>query len=101
MGPAAAMKMMAAHGLPLVPAAFALTILVEFGCALLLMVGYKARWAALLMFLSFVPVAAGSTSMEPGGLFDSYCGDQAAGFIAERSGSCVPQGSATTAEIEF
>jgi putative oxidoreductase len=56
MGPAGAMKMMAAHGLPLVPAAFALTILIEFGCGLLLVVGYKARWAAILIFLWFIPV---------------------------------------------
>jgi len=55
-GPAVTMKMMAAHGLPLVSAAFAVTILIEFGCGLLLMVGYKARWAALLIFLWFIPV---------------------------------------------
>ena len=56
MSPAGTMKMMAAHGLPIVPAAFALTILVEFGCGLLLVVGYKARWAAILIFLWFIPV---------------------------------------------
>jgi putative oxidoreductase len=56
MGPAGTMKMMAAHGLPIVPAAFAVTILVELGCGLLLVVGYKARWAAILIFLWFIPV---------------------------------------------
>jgi putative oxidoreductase len=56
MSPAGTMKMMAAHGLPIVPAAFALTILMEFGCGLLLVVGYKARWAAILIFLWFIPV---------------------------------------------
>jgi len=56
MGPAGTMKLMAAHGLPLVPAAFALTVLIEFGCGLLLVVGYKTRWAAILIFLWFIPV---------------------------------------------
>jgi putative oxidoreductase len=55
MDPAAAMKGMGAHGLPILPAAFAVTILIEFGCALLLIIGYKARWAALLIFLWFIP----------------------------------------------
>ena len=56
MGPAGTMKMMAAQGLPMVSAAFVLTLLVEFGCGLLVVVGYKARWAALLLFLWFIPV---------------------------------------------
>jgi len=56
MGPAGTMKLMAAHGLPFVPLAFVATILVEFGCGLLLMLGYKARWAALIIFLWFIPV---------------------------------------------
>jgi len=56
MGPAGTMKMMAAHGLPLVPLAFVATILVEFGCGSLLVLGYKARWAAMLIFLWFIPV---------------------------------------------
>jgi len=56
MGPAGTMKMMAAHGVPVVPAAFAVTILAEFGCSLLLILGYKARWAALLLFIWFIPV---------------------------------------------
>lgn len=56
MGPAGTMKLMAAHGLPLVPLVYVGTILVEFGCGLLLVLGYKARWAALLIFLWFIPV---------------------------------------------
>ena len=56
MGPAGTMKMMAAHGLPLVPLAYIASVLVEFGCGLLLVLGYKARWAALLIFLWFIPV---------------------------------------------
>jgi putative oxidoreductase len=56
MGPAGTMKLMAAHGLPLVPLVYIATILVEFGCGLLLVLGYKARWAAMLIFLWFIPV---------------------------------------------
>lgn len=32
------------------------SIAVEFGCGLLVMLGYRARWAALIMFLWFIPV---------------------------------------------
>jgi putative oxidoreductase len=32
------------------------SILVELGLGLLVMIGYKARWAAILMFLWFIPV---------------------------------------------
>lgn len=56
MNPAATMKMMGAHGLPILPAAFVVTVMIEFGCGLLLMLGYKARWAALAIFLWFIPV---------------------------------------------
>jgi putative oxidoreductase len=34
----------------------AVTILIEFGCSLLLIFGFKARWAALLIFLWMIPV---------------------------------------------
>ena len=45
-------------GIPhaLVYPALAATILIELGCALLLLFGYKARWAALLIFLWLIPV---------------------------------------------
>jgi len=56
MNPAGTMKMMGAHGLPILPVAFAVTILIEFGCGVLVMLGYKTRWAALLIFLWFIPV---------------------------------------------
>jgi putative oxidoreductase len=56
MNPAVTMKMMGAHGLPILPVAFVVTVMIEFGGALLLMLGYKARWAALLIFLWFIPV---------------------------------------------
>ena len=32
------------------------SVLVELGCGLLLMFGYRARWAALIIFLWFIPV---------------------------------------------
>jgi putative oxidoreductase len=45
-------------GIPheLVYPALALTILIEFGCSLLVVLGYKARLAALLIFIWFIPV---------------------------------------------
>lgn len=47
---------MASKGLPLVPVLLVLTILVELGGGLLLAAGYKARWAALVLFLFLIPV---------------------------------------------
>ena len=56
--PGAAIGYIGHGGIPhaLVYPALALSILVEFGLGLLVMVGYKARWAAILMFLFFIPV---------------------------------------------
>src|SRR6266481_7430328 len=48
--------MMGAHGVPVPPVAFGLTVLIEFGGGLLLILGYQTRWAALLMLLWFIPV---------------------------------------------
>jgi putative oxidoreductase len=51
--------MMEHHGgIPhaLVYPALAVTILIELGGNLLVMLGYKARWAALLIFLWLIPV---------------------------------------------
>ena len=47
---------MASKGLPMVQVLLVLTILVELGAGLLLAIGYKARWAALVLFLFLVPV---------------------------------------------
>lgn len=47
---------MASKGLPMVPVLLVLTILVELGGGLLLAAGYKARWAALVLFLFLIPV---------------------------------------------
>ena len=49
---------MAHAGLPhalIYPAMFA-SIAVELGLGLLIMIGFKARWAALIIFLWFIPV---------------------------------------------
>lgn len=45
-------------GIPhaLVYPGLAASILVELGCGLLVILGYKARWAAVPMFLWFIPV---------------------------------------------
>jgi putative oxidoreductase len=47
---------MASKGLPLVPLLLAATIALELGGGLLLAVGWKARWVALLIFLWLIPV---------------------------------------------
>ena len=48
--------MMASKGLPMPQVLLVATILVELGAGLLLAIGYKARWAALLIALWLVPV---------------------------------------------
>ena len=47
---------MASKGLPMTEALLALTILIEIGAGLLLLVGFQARWAALAIFLFLIPV---------------------------------------------
>jgi putative oxidoreductase len=47
---------MASKGLALVPVLLAGTILVELGGGLMLALGWKARWAALAIFLWLIPV---------------------------------------------
>jgi putative oxidoreductase len=47
---------MESHGLPLVSILLPLTIAVEFGGGLLLMLGWKARWVGLLFVLFIIPV---------------------------------------------
>ena len=46
---------MASAGLPFVDALLVLTIAVELGGGLLLVLGWKARWAALVLFLFLIP----------------------------------------------
>jgi len=47
---------MASKGLPMTEALLALAILIELGGGLLLLLGYKARWAATAIFLFLIPV---------------------------------------------
>jgi putative oxidoreductase len=47
---------MAAKGVPLAEFALVVTIVVEIGGGLMLILGWKARWAALALFLWLIPV---------------------------------------------
>jgi putative oxidoreductase len=47
---------MASKGLPMVQVLLALTIAIELGGGILLAIGYKARWAAFVIFLFTIPV---------------------------------------------
>ena len=47
---------MASKGLPMVAVLLPLAILVELGGGLLIALGWKARWAAALIFLFLIPV---------------------------------------------
>ena len=48
--------MMASKGIPLANIALVITILMELGGGILLVIGYKARWAALGLALWLIPV---------------------------------------------
>lgn len=48
--------MMASKGLPMAEALLIGSILIELGAGILLVIGYKARWAALAIALWLVPV---------------------------------------------
>ena len=48
--------MMASKGLPMASVLLVITIAMELGGGLLLVVGYKARWAALALALWLIPV---------------------------------------------
>ncbi|HKK04440.1 MAG TPA: DoxX family protein [Gammaproteobacteria bacterium] len=47
---------MAQHGLPLTNVLLVITIIVELGGGLALLLGWYSRWAALIMFLFIIPV---------------------------------------------
>ncbi len=51
-----ALGYMTSKGLPMPEVLLALTILIELGAGLLLLVGFQARWAALAIFLFLIPV---------------------------------------------
>lgn len=48
--------MMASKGLPMPQVLLAITIVVEMGGGLMIIAGFKARWAALGLFLWLIPV---------------------------------------------
>lgn len=56
MAPSATQKFMADAGLPLVQVLLVCTIIVELGGGLLLLLGWRARIAALVVFLFLIPV---------------------------------------------
>jgi putative oxidoreductase len=47
--PTGAMAMMAHYGMPVVPAAYAVSVIVELFGGLLILVGWQTRWAALVL----------------------------------------------------
>jgi putative oxidoreductase len=47
---------MASKGLPMVEVLLAITIAIEIGAAVMLIVGWKARWGAAALFLWMIPV---------------------------------------------
>jgi len=47
---------MASAGLPMIGLLLPLTILIELGGGLLLVIGWQTRWVALVMFLFLIPV---------------------------------------------
>jgi putative oxidoreductase len=57
MGYSGVVASIAGKGLPMPEVLAVLTVAIELGAALLLVVGWKARWAALLIFLFIIPVS--------------------------------------------
>lgn len=55
-GFAATAGYMAGKGLPMVDVLLVLTILIELGGGLMVLLGWKARWGALAIFLFVIPV---------------------------------------------
>lgn len=47
---------MASKGLPMIEVLLVLSILVELGGALMILLGWRARWGALALFLWMIPV---------------------------------------------
>lgn len=56
MDPAMAQGYMTHANLPMVKVLYVLTVIVELGGGLLLLLGWQARWAALVLFLFLIPV---------------------------------------------
>ncbi|MBC8006471.1 MAG: DoxX family protein, partial [Prolixibacteraceae bacterium] len=47
---------MSSKGLPMIEVLLVLTIIIELGGGLTILLGWKARWAALVIFLFLIPV---------------------------------------------
>ncbi|MCG8379138.1 MAG: DoxX family protein [Proteobacteria bacterium] len=47
---------MASKGLPMAEVLLVLTIIIELGGGLMILVGWQARWAAMVIFLFLIPV---------------------------------------------
>ena len=47
---------MASQGVPMINVLLAITIVIEIGAAAMLILGWKARWGAALLFLWMIPV---------------------------------------------
>jgi putative oxidoreductase len=56
MNPSGTVQLMSSHGIPLVWLAYLATVVVEFGFAFLVMIGFRTRIVAILMLLWFIPV---------------------------------------------
>jgi len=65
---------MAAHGIPLVDVVTVITIILEVGGALCLILGWNARPVALLLFLFLIPVTFvyHTNLVQPGQLIDFF-----------------------------
>jgi putative oxidoreductase len=57
MGFSGLITQIAGKGLPMPEVLAVLTIVIELGAGLLLVIGWKARWAAFLIFLFIIPVS--------------------------------------------
>jgi putative oxidoreductase len=57
LGPTAAMGMMEHYGMPVVPAAYAVSVIVELIGGLLILFGWQTRWAALVLAVWCVATA--------------------------------------------
>jgi putative oxidoreductase len=57
MGFSGLITQIAGKGLPMPEVLAVLTIAIELGAGLLLVIGWKARWAAFLIFLFIIPVS--------------------------------------------
>ncbi len=75
MGFAGTAGYMASKGLPFPETLLALTILIELGGGLMILLGWQARWAALAIFLWLIPVTL---------IFHAYWGLEPAQMVEQQ-----------------